>query len=205
MPKTKNSKRIVVDASVARSAGGKESNDSTSMHCREMLQAIRTICHQVVMTEAIAGEWKKHQSRFTMTWRTQMAARKKLLYSKVEESETLRAKITSGIAATAREVVLRDFDPGSAIQRKLSPAERAYEAILKDLPLLEAAMTADRIVISLDIVSQYLFAATCQQVGEIGDVMWVHPDEADILEWLQEGANVQREWQLRYYRPNKQE
>ncbi len=71
--------------------------------------------------------------------------------------------------------------------------------------LLEAAMTADRIVISLDVVSQYLFAATCQQVGEFGDVMWVHPNEADVLEWLQEGAKVRPERQLRHYRPTEQE
>ncbi len=61
-----------------------------------------------------------------MTWRTQMAGRKKLLYLNVEENEVLRAKLTSEIAANAREVVLRDFEPGPALQRKLTPTEKVH-------------------------------------------------------------------------------
>ncbi len=62
----KKSKRLVIDSDVARSAGTKE--DPISQSCREVLQAVLSICHKVVLTEDIFAEWKRHRSNFTFVW-----------------------------------------------------------------------------------------------------------------------------------------
>ncbi len=62
MTANKHSRLLVVDASVARSAG--ETENPVSSCCRNALFAILTICHHVVMTEAIQSEWNRHMSRF---------------------------------------------------------------------------------------------------------------------------------------------
>ena len=64
-----NSKRLVIDASVARYAGDEGANYPKSVHCRQFLFPVLDICHQVVMTPSIKEEWDKHQSKFALTWR----------------------------------------------------------------------------------------------------------------------------------------
>lgn len=202
----KNSKRIVVDADVARSASDKPSTDPTSGRCRDVLMAILGICHRVVMTKAIVDQWNDHQSRFAGKWRKTMAQKGKILRPVTEKTPALRAKVTKKVAKEAQETVLRDFNPSGAMREKITPVEVAHEAMLKDFHLLEAAMIGDQIVISRDKTSQCLFAAACQHIqhiGGIGEVMWTNPDEPDILDWLQEGARIQPEKQLKHYDPNK--
>jgi hypothetical protein len=69
------SRRIVVDASVARSAGETSHPDSTL--CREFLLAMLKICHRVVLTPEIEREWRQHASRFSMRWLATMRSRRK--------------------------------------------------------------------------------------------------------------------------------
>jgi len=68
------SKRLVIDASVARSSGGEDATYPTSVHCRDFLQAVLDICHKFVMTPDIKQEWDKHQSIFALRWRRRMVA-----------------------------------------------------------------------------------------------------------------------------------
>lgn len=46
----KISKRLVIDASVARSAGKKDATDPRSVRCRDFLKTVLEISHRVVMT-----------------------------------------------------------------------------------------------------------------------------------------------------------
>ncbi len=131
-----------------------------------------------------------------------MVARKKFVKLIVED-DIVQIKITEKIAEATREVVLNRFEPSLSIRTKIANTRLALEAMLKDFHLLEAALATDQIVISLDETSRYLFAAACQQIGEIREIMWVHPDEAEILDWLNDGAKSQPERQLRKYEPNK--
>jgi hypothetical protein len=75
---TKISRRLVIDASVARSSGGEAATYPTSKHCRDFLKATLKICHRVVMTPDIMEEWRAHQSGFARRWRVSMEARKKV-------------------------------------------------------------------------------------------------------------------------------
>jgi hypothetical protein len=66
--KTKG-KQLVIDASVARSCGGPDANYPTSVHCRDFLDAILKLSHQVVMNPDIRDEWNKHESSYALAWR----------------------------------------------------------------------------------------------------------------------------------------
>jgi len=131
------SKRLVIDACVARSAG--ETDHPISAACRGYLLDILEICHRIVMTPEIRAEWQKHQSRFSQRWLTQMIAKKKFVPMQVN-----------------LEVDLWE-------QAELIESEKDRSAILKDLHLLEAAIATDKIIISTDdrfyeLVDQYLQA-----------------------------------------------
>jgi hypothetical protein len=71
-----DSKLLVIDASVAHAAGWSDHPDSSAG--RHFLRAVLDVCHQMVLTPEVAEEWRRHQSKYTRTWRTEMYARKKV-------------------------------------------------------------------------------------------------------------------------------
>jgi hypothetical protein len=73
MAKT-TSRRLVIDADVARSAGGEQATHPRSKHCRDFPRAVLEICHRLVLTPLTGDEWKRHRSRFAATWLGQMYA-----------------------------------------------------------------------------------------------------------------------------------
>ena len=79
---SKSSKNLVIDASVARSAGGEDATYPTSVNCREFLKAVLDRGHKMVMTSDIKKEWDKHQSTFTDIWKRKMIAKKRFVYIK---------------------------------------------------------------------------------------------------------------------------
>ncbi len=109
-----------------------------------------------------------------------MVARKKIARINIDENTELRHKVIA----------------------RASDTEQA--AMLKDFHLLEMAMSTDEIVISLDDRVHALFARACLHAGEIGTIIWVHPDEEDILNWLEDGAKLQQEKQLRNHHPENE-
>ncbi|VXD11233.1 hypothetical protein PL8927_140065 [Planktothrix serta PCC 8927] len=78
--KNKQSKYLVIDASVARSCGGEDAKHPTSKNCRDFLNAVLKICHSMVMTPELKVEWNKHESTFARKWRVSMIARRKYKY-----------------------------------------------------------------------------------------------------------------------------
>jgi hypothetical protein len=101
-----------------------------------------------------------------------MYTRKKLVFLQVQRNPALRLRLTFGHG----------------------PLER--EAILKDAHLIEAALSADRIVASLDETARTLFQTT-----ELNVVTWVNPvsERARIKAWLEEGAPPVDEWKLGHH------
>ena len=136
----KRSKRLVIDASVARSAGGETAVFPTSKHCRDFLRATLETGHRVVMTPAISEEWRRNQSRFARQWLVSMTARKK-----VQRLEPIRDK------------ELRRHIGHDAIH------ENDGETMLKDCLLIEAAAVTDRRIISLDERVRALFSGIAQK------------------------------------------
>lgn len=166
--RARDSKRLVIDADVARASGSETATHPRAENCRDFLNAVLSLSHRLVMTEKINNEWKNHQSRFARRWRVSMDARKRIERINPPEDEELQNKVTN----TASD-------------------ENEIEAMEKDFHLLQAALATDQTIISLDETIRGLFKRASQQVGEIGGIIWVNPDrtaEEQPITWLQNGA-----------------
>lgn len=167
----KRSRRLVIDASVARSAGGETAVFPTSKHCRDFLRATLETGHRVVMTPAISAEWRSHQSRFARQWLVSMTARKKVY--RLDSVTDKKLRHTLGQASTSK---------------------KDREAMLKDCLLVEAAIVTDRSIISLDETVRSLFSGMAQELRTLRRIVWINPDREDeqpIL-WLKNGAKLER-------------
>ena len=174
--RARDSKRLVIDADVARASGSETATHPRAEHCRDFLNAVLLLSHRIVMTEKINNEWKNHQSRFARRWRVSMDARNKIDRINPPENEELRDKVT-GTAGNEGEI----------------------EAMQKDFHLLQAALVTDQTIISLDETVRQLFKQASQQVGEIRNIIWVNPDrttEEQPITWLQNGAPPESHRQL---------
>jgi hypothetical protein len=182
----KASRRLVIDASVARSAT--LSDNPTSTACREFLQAIHKVCHRIVLSAEIYREWERHalqtqtvgdlrRTRFLANWMVAMSRRKggKILRPRVDRDEGLRAKIN-----------------------RLGLPGNARHELAEDLHLVEAALASDRIVVSRDDAARALFRSVTGDCPEIEKVLWCNPVELgeEGVEWLRTGARVVKAWQL---------
>ncbi len=172
MSDKKESKRLVIDASVARASGNNRA-DMQSSRSRELLQTVINVCHRVVFTDAITEEWKRHQSRFAITWLKSMYAKRKVVRIAVVADEELRSKATTNASEADKTIMLKDFI------------------------LIEAALATDHIVMSRDKEAGQCFATACKHAGAMSHVMWVSPEDADVNEWLANGAEVDASKQLR--------
>lgn len=175
----KNSKCLVIDASVARSAGEKNATYPNSVYCRDFLETVLNICHQVVMTPEIKEEWDKHQSKFTNRWiRTMIAKKKFITYSTDSIEHVLLSKI-----------------------EKCLENDRDKVAMFKDFHLIEAARKSDKIIISLDEIVRKLFSQSAKTINELQEITWVNPikQEEDSINWLKNGAKFENHRCLKNY------
>ena len=166
--RSRDFKRLVVNASVARAAGGEEATVSVSISCTEFLETFRDECpHHVVMTPELSEEWEENQSKFAAGWLKSMIARKRFDYVEPLVNQALRNEI-----------------------ERTATNDNETEDMQKDFHLLEAARETDQTIISLDETIRQLFARASQHVGEIRDIIWVNPSytEEEPLTWLQNGA-----------------
>ena len=167
--RSRDSKRLVVNASVARAAGGEDATVSVSINCTEFLETFRDECpHHVVMTPELSEEWEENQSKFAATWLASMIAKKRFYYDASPENQVL----CNTIEQTATN-------------------ENEVKEMWDDFHLLEAALKADQTIISLDRSIRELFARATRHVSEIRDIVWVNPEyseEEEPLDWLKNGA-----------------
>lgn len=182
----KASRRLVIDASVARSAT--LSDNPTSTACRQFLQTVHDVCHRIVLSAEIYREWERHalqaqtaadlrRTRFLANWMVAMSRRKggKILRPRVERDEALRIKLN----------------------RLGLPGSDRHE-IVEDLHLIEGALTFDRIVVSRDDSVRELLRGIAGSCPEFAKVVWCNPVELgeEGIEWLRAGARVVKAWQL---------
>src|SRR3989442_5251472 len=130
----KRRQTMVVDSSVARSAGS-NTDHLRSSACRKFLQWALKYCHRLAMSTDIDTEWRKHQSRFTLGWRLAMEQKGKGQNFGTLDCDSLKKSI-------------------QALNLKKPSDQRAMQ---KDALLIVAAQAADRVIVSLDNKARELF------------------------------------------------
>jgi hypothetical protein len=171
---------LVVDADVARSAGDEGAADAVAVRSRNLLQAIGLICHHLTLTTAVWDEWQRHTSRFTRRW-LRSWSNTKVVVVRAARNEELR----------------------HSIERALVDAKRseAWRVVETDMHLIEAAMSADYVVVSRDDRTRRHLLVVAGDVPELAALAWVSLmdafDSDDALTvWLNEGAPTRAEFLL---------
>jgi hypothetical protein len=176
--KKKAPKCLVIDTDIARAAGESNSLSLISSNCRGFMHTmLEETKHKVVLTKEIQIEWNKHQSRATLRWRHTMVAQKRVC-----------------IIQTSADQELRQYT------EQCAPSENKRNAMLKDIHLVEAALLADNIVVSMDEVVRSCFHDLSQQAHQLKQLTWVNPcqEHEHALTWLRDGAEQARERCLGY-------
>ena len=165
----KSNKAMVIDASVARSAGTRE--HPVSKRAREFLHVFMASDNSVVTTPDIQAEWKKHQTILAQKWLATMIAKKRRVHLNNVTQPNLRDQLT-----------LACGEPD-----KLAAME-------KDLLLVEAAVATDQCVISCDNKVRRYFGEMCEHIPLFQEVLWVNPilEEESACEWILEGAKLEK-------------
>lgn len=163
------SKRLVVDASVARSAGGDKAPEGPSRQCRDVLEAILKIGHRVVFSPEGLAEWRKHKSSYARGWLVQMFSRRKVIQAQGQD-DAFRARLLSA-----------------------APSGSIRAAMAKDAHLIESAVQHDRIVLSRDEAMRQILRGVATEIREIAPVLWANPDFEDegVRFWLEHGARIE--------------
>lgn len=120
-----DSKRLVIDASVATSTGERGERGE---RCQAFLRVmIDETYHRLVMTREIGAEWDMHSHPFARRWRRSMNAKRRVDRPNAYHDAAFCLKI-----------------------QQASQTEKALVAMEKDLRLIEAARVTDNRVISLE-------------------------------------------------------
>jgi hypothetical protein len=168
------SKRLVIDASVATSTGERGQRGE---RCQAFLRVMMyDTSHRLVMTREIGSEWDIHSHPFARRWRKSMNARRRVDRLNVDRDAVFCLKV-----------------------EQASQTEKALVAMEKDLHLIEAARITDNRVISLDDTARKFFSAVSSQVGELRVILWVNPvnENETPTQWLINGAPNEEKRQIR--------
>jgi hypothetical protein len=168
-------KRLVVDASVLRSAGSEAAVAPASTNCRDVLMQIRDSRHKLVVTVELQAEWKRHASRFAAAWILDMLKRD-------------RATILGSVAAD---------DEIQALPDQCNSVNKS-EAVAKDLHLVIAALTTDKSVLSCDTTARRCFCELVEACSRLGAILWLDPvsEFDETITWLKDGAKRVKAYQL---------
>lgn len=171
----KSRKRLVVDTCILRSAGDNEVAESIA--CRKALEAILNICHSIVLNNEIKTEYDKHRSNYSSLWLFAMNNKEKI--------------IKAALDATKK----KEFD------KKINDAlddvtdKSIRDAIRKDLPFYNAALSTDKIILSRDDKMDKNYTTCLGAIPEIQSVTWKNPckDKEGYIEWLRKAAKPKRQ------------
>ncbi|HGM5053279.1 hypothetical protein [Serratia marcescens] len=145
-----NNKHIV-DADIARSAGGSEHPVSKSS--RELLSDIKSGENEVYFCQKLLQEWRKHNSLLARTWLASMISSKKAILTK-ENLSSLHEEI-----------------------EKLIHEEKTKEIAKKDAHLVESAQKNGCIIFSNDNNARVAFSKIKEKITSIRGVIWLCPLE----------------------------
>ncbi|MGO9553548.1 MAG: hypothetical protein ACLP2U_00775 [Syntrophobacteraceae bacterium] len=166
-----DSKFLVIDTCIFRSAG--RTDHPESRLSREFLAAVLKICHRIVFSRQLSAEWNRNRSNYSYRWLASMTARKKVL--RIEDSQVVQNELREKLRDLPLDMEQRD-------------------AIEKDLPLIETALAADKLIISKDERMREILDAISSRIGMLKSCLWLNPvieDSITWLKWLENGANME--------------
>lgn len=154
---------LVIDACIARSAGDGTSADISSNACHRFLMYILDETNaEVVFSEELSKEWKKHRSNFATKWQRTMVAQGR---SKFLNLSTL------GSTEWADE-----------FSKELSENHRA--GFEKDAHLFILALNFDDRIASQDKKLVSLLHTASKKPPEIKRLLWLNPVTNDWQDWF---------------------
>ena len=165
---------VVIDTSVARSAGGRRAADGRAAACKDALEMVRREKLLAVISAALLEEYRRQakMSLFFRQWLAWMTDKERLW-----------------------PVDGKPHRPTRAAAQQLLPPDR-QKAVEKDLHLVGAALASDRRVLSGDDRMREDLRALTAEVRALTKVHWANPEAAGCLDWLSRAAPDDRAWQL---------
>lgn len=88
----------------------------------------------------------------------------------------------------------RDAGVREAIERLID--DRVSDAAAKDLPLVEAALDADRVIVSLDRRAREAYKLLTADARQLRDMSWANPESAGCVAWVRAGFPDSSDWHL---------
>lgn len=107
-----------------------------------------------------------------------------------------------------KRMCLIDAPADTQLRRKVeecAASENKARAMLKDIHLIEAAYQADKIVISMDETVRGCFHDVTHTIRLLAVIAWINPCiiEETPVDWLHNGAEIERERTLGYRREDR--
>lgn len=166
---------LVIDADIMRAASTSEA--PLASNAKKALDAIRDGKHRMVWCGPLIAEYKKHESRYSATWRANMISRRLHRYWDYSEDAALRQTLVNA-------------QPGDALSQEV--------AVLKDAHLLEAAAATGGRIISKDATARSLFRRACPNLGPYKTILWgdLTGMPAEVVEWIQKGCVDRNEFRI---------
>lgn len=156
---------MVVDADVARSSGFSE--HPVSSGSRALLDAILKSGHKLALCPTLKAEWKKHRSKYAITWMASMIARKRVVFLK-ESALTINELIDISTVS--------DKDKSVAI---------------KDAHLVNAALALDKVIASNDDTARKVFCVISRDDGSLRNIFWFNSvSDREFLQTFLCGENI---------------
>lgn len=155
---------VVIDASIAKNAGGLKRQKQISLNCTNLLNGILLLQITAVYTPELLAEWNKHASNYSSQWLTTMISKSRYRF------------LTDYKIIALRELISK------LLQNDRVPLE-------KDVHLVEAALEKCLRIISGDEKAKRKFTKLSATFSELQKIFWVNPnpDFNGCILWLQKG------------------
>src|SRR5258708_32885490 len=92
------SRRLVIDPGVGQASGKGITGYVRSKSCRDLLDEVYRLKHQMVMTRDIRMEWNRHRSEYAQAWYFLMRQNGQLFDSQLGQNEALRKRINRTVS-----------------------------------------------------------------------------------------------------------
>jgi len=164
---------LVVDTSVARAASGRPGAGHPSPACTEAMLLItrhggKAPTYEVVMSDHLFDEWKRHATPFSHKWLAEMRSKRRARFVRPDWPRVLEVRVAA---------------------RERFPDGR-FNAVEKDLPIVELAMSTGKRVISEDVAQRELLAQLVGDVEELKELWWFSPERGEVEPWLHDRAPI---------------